>query len=240
MRCDSADTDTRVWSPDRRPCACAADCRGGRRCWLCLLAVPAPAIAQVDPLIGLKRLPPNCHRRPRHVADDARSTATATTTTSRRIRGPMTRRSASSLGLSRQHAVPAHLLRACSTRRRRAARASTSPRTSWRSQSTAQAATRPSGHRRASKRPRRGIAQAVLENPGLVRWGLLKLRQNNAWLGATLTNSTGCDKPVRVTDNASLNHLRYQSLLGGRVARPARHLRSVDKRAQLRADIKPR
>jgi von Willebrand factor type A domain-containing protein len=49
-----------------------------------------------------------------------------------------------------------------------------------------------------------GLAQAVGENPSLVRWGLLKLRQNTpAWRNTTTT--TGCDKPVRVTGNAALS-----------------------------------
>jgi len=48
-----------------------------------------------------------------------------------------------------------------------------------------------------------GLAQAVGENPGFVRWGLLKLRQNSpAWRDTT--SNTGCDKPVRVTGNPSL------------------------------------
>jgi hypothetical protein len=48
-----------------------------------------------------------------------------------------------------------------------------------------------------------GLAQAVLENPNLVRWGLLKLRQNTpAWRNTT--SSSGCDRPVRITGNATL------------------------------------
>jgi hypothetical protein len=48
-----------------------------------------------------------------------------------------------------------------------------------------------------------GILQAVNENPTLVRWGLLKLRQNGeAW--RSTTSSSGCDKPVRITSNAAL------------------------------------
>jgi hypothetical protein len=48
-----------------------------------------------------------------------------------------------------------------------------------------------------------GLAQVVGENAGLVRWGLLKLRQNGeAWRAAA-----ACDKPVRVTGNAALTGL---------------------------------
>ena len=48
-----------------------------------------------------------------------------------------------------------------------------------------------------------GLAQAVLENPNLVRWGLLKLRQSGeAW--RDVSSSNGCDKPVRVTGNGFL------------------------------------
>jgi hypothetical protein len=50
---------------------------------------------------------------------------------------------------------------------------------------------------------RAGIAQAVTENPNLVRWGLLKLRQNSeAWRNTA--SSSGCDRPVRITGNALL------------------------------------
>jgi hypothetical protein len=45
-----------------------------------------------------------------------------------------------------------------------------------------------------------GLAQALQENSAIVRWGLLKLRQNNeAW-----RVSPNCDKPVRITGNATL------------------------------------
>ncbi len=48
-----------------------------------------------------------------------------------------------------------------------------------------------------------GMAQAVRENPDLVRWGLLKLRQNAPqWRDPE--SSSGCDRPVRTTDNAGL------------------------------------
>jgi hypothetical protein len=48
-----------------------------------------------------------------------------------------------------------------------------------------------------------GLLQAVNENPSLVRWGLLKLRQaNEAWRNTS--SSSGCDKPVRVTGNGAL------------------------------------
>jgi hypothetical protein len=51
-----------------------------------------------------------------------------------------------------------------------------------------------------------GLAQAVLENPNLVRWGLLKLRQDNeAWRNTT--TSGGCDRPVRITGNPALSVL---------------------------------
>jgi hypothetical protein len=46
-----------------------------------------------------------------------------------------------------------------------------------------------------------GAARAVETNPYLVRWALLKLRQNNAaWRTAS-----ACDKPVRVTGNSALS-----------------------------------
>ncbi len=46
-----------------------------------------------------------------------------------------------------------------------------------------------------------GVARVVQENAQLVRWGLLKLRQNSeAWRAAS-----NCDKPVRVTGNALLS-----------------------------------
>lgn len=45
-----------------------------------------------------------------------------------------------------------------------------------------------------------GIAQAVAANGTLVRWGLSKLRQN----GEAWRTSTNCDKPVRVTENPAL------------------------------------
>ncbi len=48
-----------------------------------------------------------------------------------------------------------------------------------------------------------GLHQAVKENPNLVRWGLMKLRQNaEAW--RNLTSPDGCDQIVRVTGNPSL------------------------------------
>ena len=48
-----------------------------------------------------------------------------------------------------------------------------------------------------------GIAQAVSENPLFVRWGLLKLRQEGeAWRDVNSTG--GCDRPVRVTGNPAL------------------------------------
>jgi len=66
-----------------------------------------------------------------------------------------------------------------------------------------------------------GIAQAVLENQGLVRWGLLKLRQNSpAW--RNVNSSSGCDKPVRVTDNAALNVSDTSPCSAG--ADPVRHV----------------
>jgi hypothetical protein len=48
-----------------------------------------------------------------------------------------------------------------------------------------------------------GLAQAVGENSQLVRWGLMKLRQNTAAWRST-SSSNGCDKPVLVTGNPSL------------------------------------
>jgi hypothetical protein len=49
-----------------------------------------------------------------------------------------------------------------------------------------------------------GFAQAVVENPNLVRWGLLKLRQDSErWRDAT--SSSDCDKPVRITNNVTLS-----------------------------------
>jgi hypothetical protein len=48
-----------------------------------------------------------------------------------------------------------------------------------------------------------GLAQVVGENSQYVRWGLIKLRQNTpAW--RSTTSPTGCDKPVKVTGNATL------------------------------------
>lgn len=48
-----------------------------------------------------------------------------------------------------------------------------------------------------------GLYQAVGENPNLVRWGLLKLRQNaEAWRNTSTNN--GCDQPVRTTGNPAL------------------------------------
>ena len=48
-----------------------------------------------------------------------------------------------------------------------------------------------------------GLAQVVGENSTFVRWGLVKLRQNTpAWRNTGST--TGCDKPVKVTGNATL------------------------------------
>ena len=52
-----------------------------------------------------------------------------------------------------------------------------------------------------------GIAQAVGENFGLVRWGLMKLRQNNeAW-----RTNVNCDKPVRITGNPVLDSVSDSS-----------------------------
>jgi hypothetical protein len=49
-----------------------------------------------------------------------------------------------------------------------------------------------------------GLAQAVGENPSLVRWGLMKLRQNGeAWRNTS--SGRGCDVPVRVTNNSALS-----------------------------------
>jgi len=49
-----------------------------------------------------------------------------------------------------------------------------------------------------------GLAQAVGENPGLVRWGLLKFRQNaEAWRNTS--SGGGCDGPVRTTNSSALN-----------------------------------
>lgn len=48
-----------------------------------------------------------------------------------------------------------------------------------------------------------GLAQVVGENSTYVRWGLIKLRQNNPQWRNT-TSSSGCDKPVKVTGNATL------------------------------------
>jgi hypothetical protein len=48
------------------------------------------------------------------------------------------------------------------------------------------------------------VAQAVFENPNLVRWGLLKLRQDGeVWRNTT--SGSGCDKPLRVTNNLTLS-----------------------------------
>lgn len=48
-----------------------------------------------------------------------------------------------------------------------------------------------------------GLYQAVKENPNLVRWGLMKLRQNaEAWRNTT--SADGCDHIVRVTGNPTL------------------------------------
>jgi hypothetical protein len=48
-----------------------------------------------------------------------------------------------------------------------------------------------------------GLAQVVGENSSFVRWGLVKLRQNTpAWRNTGSTS--GCDKPVKVTGNATL------------------------------------
>jgi hypothetical protein len=50
---------------------------------------------------------------------------------------------------------------------------------------------------------RTGVAQAVAENAQLVRWGLVKLRQSSpAWRDTA--SSAGCDGPVRVTVNMAL------------------------------------
>ena len=50
---------------------------------------------------------------------------------------------------------------------------------------------------------KKGLAQAVGENPKFVRWGLMKLRQPApAWRDPA--SSTGCDKPVRITGNPVL------------------------------------
>lgn len=46
-----------------------------------------------------------------------------------------------------------------------------------------------------------GLSQVVGENAALVRWGLLKLRQN----GEAWRTASACDKPVRVTGNAALS-----------------------------------
>ncbi|HUF47945.1 MAG TPA: hypothetical protein VMM93_09015, partial [Vicinamibacterales bacterium] len=52
-----------------------------------------------------------------------------------------------------------------------------------------------------------GIARVVSENTQLVRWGLLKLRQN----GEAWRTASNCDKPVRVTGNATLGGLSDSS-----------------------------
>ncbi len=46
-----------------------------------------------------------------------------------------------------------------------------------------------------------GVARVVGENARMVRWGLLKLRQN----GEAWRTASNCDKPVRVTGNALLS-----------------------------------
>jgi hypothetical protein len=57
---------------------------------------------------------------------------------------------------------------------------------------------------------RAGLHQAVRENPALVRWGLLKLRQNGeVWRDTT--SSSGCDQAVRTTGSASLASVGDQS-----------------------------
>jgi hypothetical protein len=74
-----------------------------------------------------------------------------------------------------------------------------------------------------------GVAQAVGENPNLVRWGLLKLRQQGeAW--RSTSTSSGCDKPVRVTTNNTLEAVTDSSpcAAGGGANRFVIYTPSVD------------
>ncbi|MEO7189648.1 MAG: hypothetical protein ABI051_01180 [Vicinamibacterales bacterium] len=160
----------------------------------CVLAAAAPAYAQLDPLIGIKRLPPTVVvvldtsfqmlfdgagnyydvKTYNRTDDAAVSTMFGVTSTQyRRIYqglqfettiSPTSKYFASNIVTVQSTAV---------------------------GYSTFWAPTR-------FETAKAGISQAVLENQSLVRWGLLKLRQNNeAWRNTT--SNGGCDAPVRIT-----------------------------------------
>ena len=184
------------WMASGRPVVWRAVALG-----LCgLLVASAPAEAQVDPLIGIKRLPPNVIvvlDTSLEMLFDGAGNYYDVKTYSRTDDSAV----GSSLGLSGN----AQYRRIYVGLKYEVTQSSTSKFFASNIVAVASTAAGYSTFWSPTRfeTAKAGIAQAVLENQGLVRWGLLKLRQNNAaW--RNVNSSNGCDQPVRVTDNLSI------------------------------------
>ncbi|HEX5214325.1 MAG TPA: hypothetical protein VFV98_02620 [Vicinamibacterales bacterium] len=165
-----------------------------------LFAVAAPALAQVDPLIALKRLPPNVIvvvDTSFRMLDDGNGNVYDVKTYTKTDDNTV----ASALGVSaaQYRRIYQNLLfetTQTASSKYTATDIIAVPSTAS-NYSTFWSPTR-------FETAKTGIAQAVTENQSFVRWGLMKLRQaGEVWRNTSASND--CDRPVRVLSNATLS-----------------------------------